>query len=77
MASEDTVTAGIDTTSPSTLERRNSLEKHLQSRPNEQELKDRHILLDTKAAPYVSSFPSHFPLQTSLRGFVGSFLPSV
>jgi hypothetical protein len=31
--------------------RQNSLEKHLQSRPNPQELKDRHILLDTNAAP--------------------------
>lgn len=35
------------------LERRNSLEKHLQTRPEAQELKDRHILLDTNAAPYV------------------------
>ncbi|GME26571.1 hypothetical protein GTA08_BOTSDO04776 [Neofusicoccum parvum] len=32
-------------------ERRNSLEKHLQHRPDVQELKDRHILLDTNAAP--------------------------
>jgi hypothetical protein len=31
--------------------RQNSLEKHLQSRPNPQELKDRHILLDINAAP--------------------------
>ncbi|RMZ09335.1 hypothetical protein D0862_03659 [Hortaea werneckii] len=34
-----------------TLERRNSLEKALQQRPDEQDLKDRHILLDTTAAP--------------------------
>ncbi|RMY06153.1 hypothetical protein D0867_09794 [Hortaea werneckii] len=34
-----------------TLERRNSLEKALQHRPDEQDLKDRHILLDTTAAP--------------------------
>jgi hypothetical protein len=34
-------------------ERRNSLEKHLQTRPDMQDLKDRHILLDTKVAPYV------------------------
>ena len=34
-----------------TLERRNSLEKHLQLRPEEQDLKNRHILLDTTAAP--------------------------
>jgi len=33
--------------------RQNSLEKHLQHRPDPQELKDRHILLDTNAAPYV------------------------
>ncbi len=31
--------------------RQNSLEKHLQSRPDPKELKDRHILLDTNAAP--------------------------
>ncbi|KAF7186247.1 Myocardin-related transcription factor B [Pseudocercospora fuligena] len=43
--------AGVETTSPSILERRNSLEKHLQHRPDEQDLKDRHILLDTTAAP--------------------------
>lgn len=35
----------------SKLERRNSLEKHLQTRPEEKDLKDRHILLDTTAAP--------------------------
>ncbi|KAJ5820508.1 hypothetical protein N7474_006099 [Penicillium riverlandense] len=32
-------------------ERRNSLEKHLQTRPDMQDLKDRHILLDTNVAP--------------------------
>jgi hypothetical protein len=32
--------------------RRNSLEKHLQHRPEAQDLKNRHILLDTAAAPY-------------------------
>lgn len=37
--------------------RQNSLEKHLQHRPDPQELKDRHILLDTNAAPYVSLPP--------------------
>jgi hypothetical protein len=36
-------------------ERRNSLEKHLQHRPEAQDLKNRHILLDTTTAPYVSS----------------------
>jgi len=34
-------------------ERRNSLEKHLQHRPEAQDLKNRHILLDTTTAPYV------------------------
>ncbi|KAJ9643941.1 hypothetical protein H2199_003807 [Coniosporium tulheliwenetii] len=32
-------------------QRRDSLEKHLQRRPDVQDLKNRHILLDTKAAP--------------------------
>ena len=44
------------------IERRNSLEKHLQHRPEAQDLKNRHILLDTAAAPYVSASPS--PLST-------------
>lgn len=35
------------------MERRNSLEKHLQHRPDVQDLKNRHILLDTNTAPYV------------------------
>lgn len=38
----------------SPIERRNSLEKHLQSRPDQQDLKDRHILLNTNVAPYVA-----------------------
>lgn len=37
-------------------ERRNSLEKHLQHRPEPQDLKNRHILLDTTTAPYVPAF---------------------
>lgn len=43
----------VDETSISAapLERRNSLEKHLQSRPDQQDLKERHILLDTSVAP--------------------------
>lgn len=40
-----------DTFLSSTKERRDSLEKHLQTRPAEQDLKDRHILLDTNLAP--------------------------
>ncbi|KAF2814645.1 uncharacterized protein BDZ99DRAFT_485288 [Mytilinidion resinicola] len=35
--------------------RRNSLEKHLQHRPEAQDLKNRHILLDTTAAPALQS----------------------
>jgi len=44
----------IDETPLSTAshERRNSLEKHLQTRPGMQDLKDRHILLDTNVAPW-------------------------
>lgn len=38
------------------LERRDSLEKHLQHRPDVQDLKNRHILLDTNTAPYVQAF---------------------
>lgn len=44
----------VDTTPISPVrssERRNSLEKHLQHRPDVQDLKNRHILLDTAAAP--------------------------
>ncbi|KAL4805313.1 hypothetical protein BDV18DRAFT_140679 [Aspergillus unguis] len=47
----------IDTTSLATspLERRDSLEKHLMTRPDPQDLKDRHILLDTNAAPSIQA----------------------
>lgn len=41
----------VDETPISPLERRDSLEKHLQTRPDPKDLKDRHILLDTNAAP--------------------------
>jgi hypothetical protein len=41
------------------LERRDSLEKHLQHRPDVQDLKNRHILLDTNTAPYAPHFPRH------------------
>ena len=43
----------VDETPISPIERRNSLEKHLQTRPDPKDLKDRHILLDTNAAPCV------------------------
>jgi len=42
---------GVDEATINPLERRNSLEKHLQTRPEEKDLKNRHILLDTSAAP--------------------------
>lgn len=60
MATEPTSTpAAVDTTSLATspLERRDSLEKHLLTRPDPQDLKERHILLDTNVAPYVLSCP--------------------
>lgn len=44
--------------SASSNERRNSLEKHLQTRPEVQDLKNRHILLDTNVAPYIPYIPS-------------------
>ncbi|EAW10986.1 RPEL repeat-containing protein [Aspergillus clavatus NRRL 1] len=37
--------------STTSMDRRNSLEKHLQTRPDAQDLKERHILLDTTVAP--------------------------
>jgi len=40
---------------PGGHERQNSLEKHLISRPTPQELKERHILLNTDAAPGLQS----------------------
>ena len=42
---------GVDASPISPVERRNSLEKHLQTRPDAEDLKNRHILLDTAAAP--------------------------
>lgn len=47
----------IDTTPivrPAQHERQKSLEKLYADRPTAHELKERHILLDTDAAPYVS-----------------------
>jgi hypothetical protein len=45
-------------------ERRNSLEKHLQHRPEAQDLKNRHILLDTTTAPYM--LPISYPTTSAL-----------
>lgn len=56
MASTDTNTIDATPISPvRSNERRNSLEKHLQHRPEAQDLKNRHILLDTTTAPYALS----------------------
>ncbi|KAL4919064.1 hypothetical protein BDW62DRAFT_179848 [Aspergillus aurantiobrunneus] len=59
MSTEPTSTPAnaIDTTSLATspLERRDSLEKHLLTRPDPQDLKDRHILLDTNVAPSIQA----------------------
>ena len=41
----------VDETPISPLERRNTLEKQLQYRPDAQDLKNRNILHDTNAAP--------------------------
>ncbi|EAT92301.2 hypothetical protein HBI56_004040 [Parastagonospora nodorum] len=55
MASEDNNSAVVVDETPispvRSNERRNSLEKHLQHRPEAQDLKNRHILLDTTTAP--------------------------
>jgi hypothetical protein len=42
---------GVDISPISTSDRRNSLEKHLQTRPEEQDLKNRHILLGLGRRP--------------------------
>lgn len=54
MADDAPKLSSIDDSPISPIERRNSLEKHLQMRPDAKDLKDRHILLDTNAAPYVT-----------------------
>jgi len=56
MADKDPHDVAIDETPispirPSNHVRQNSLEKHLQTRPDKKELQDRHILLDINAAP--------------------------
>lgn len=54
----DQTEKSIDETPISPIQRRDSLEKHLQTRPEAKDLKDRHILLDTNAAPYVMLVPT-------------------
>ena len=50
MAAEDT-NPNIEETPVSPIERQESLEKHLQMRPDAQDLKNRNILPQTNAAP--------------------------
>ena len=45
----------VDEAPISTKERRESLSKHLANRADKQDLVDKHILLDTNAAPYVEA----------------------
>lgn len=51
MADQPT-TSGVDETPLSPIDSHHSLEKHLQMRPEAQDLKNRNILHDTNAAPY-------------------------
>jgi hypothetical protein len=52
---DESTKISVDESPISPVERRNSLEKHLQHRPDVQDLKNRHILLDSNAAPYERS----------------------
>ncbi|KAI9680354.1 MAG: hypothetical protein M1829_001240 [Trizodia sp. TS-e1964] len=52
MASDEIL---VDTTPLSPAERRNSLEKHLQQRPDPQDLRDRNILRDTSVVSSLQS----------------------
>ena len=56
MADENTKpsSSSIDETPLSPIDRQESLERHLQTRPDAQDLKNRNILRDTNAAPYVN-----------------------
>lgn len=42
---------GANESTVSPIERRNSLEKHLQHRPDAQDLRNRNILMNSNAAP--------------------------
>ena len=52
MAETTAPSENIDDTPISPIERQQSLEKHLQMRPDVKDLKDKNILKDTNAAPY-------------------------
>jgi len=58
--------SGIDESPISPIERRNSLEKHLQCRPDQQDLKDRHILLDTNVAPSLQAAQQELARQKTI-----------
>jgi len=51
----DETKSSVDESPISPIERRNSLEKHLQTRPDPQDLKNRNILHATNAAPALQS----------------------
>lgn len=51
MAEQPQQDQGVDNHSIKPSEQREALARHLQTRPEEQDLKNRHILLDTTAAP--------------------------
>ena len=53
----------IDQTSlaASSIGRRDSLEKHLQHRPDPEDLRSRHILVDTNMAPYAAALHINKP----------------
>jgi hypothetical protein len=55
-------------------ERRNSLEKHLQTRPEMQDLKNRHILLNTNVAPYMTM---SFIIQSQVSILLTPSLPQI
>ncbi|KAL9131678.1 MAG: hypothetical protein Q9175_006702 [Cornicularia normoerica] len=56
---DENAAPSVDETPLSPIERQESLEKHLQMRPDAQDLKNRNILRDTNAAPY-----THTPTPT-------------
>ena len=51
VSEENTQDLKVDESHISPVERRDSLEKHLQMRPDKKDLQDRNILLNTSAAP--------------------------
>jgi len=63
---DDQLEQSIDETPISPLDRRNSLEKHLQTRPDPQDLKNRNILLDSNAAPAIQQAQRDLERQRAL-----------